>query len=266
MNRFIYALTVVGIFSAQTAIAQATETVVPFRQEGIASWYGSEFDGKATASGEIFDSKQLTAAHPSLPFGTTLRVTNTQNGKMTIVRVNDRGPFVAARIIDVSRAAAEKIDMLSTGTAPVVIETATAPAPQQATPHEIEKEPAAKPIAQAASETSGQGTPLTNQDRQNPAPSAAEAKADTPSAKILPAPVDPTKNKRYRLQVGSYKAPKYAAEAFDKLRKEGLAPAYEKNGDNYRVVIPEAAAAEVEALARIIGKAGFKEVLAREIP
>ena len=93
-----------------------------FRQEGIASWYGREFDGRPTASGEIFDSSQLTAAHPTLPFGTMLLVTNRHNNRQVIVRVNDRGPFVAARIVDVSRAAAEQLDMIVTGTAPVIIE------------------------------------------------------------------------------------------------------------------------------------------------
>jgi len=102
---------------------QAQETEI-FRQDGIASWYGKEFDGRPTASGEIFDSSQLTAAHPSLPFGTMLVVTNRQNNKKVTVRVNDRGPFVAARIIDVSRAAAEQLDIIVTGTAPVSIESA----------------------------------------------------------------------------------------------------------------------------------------------
>jgi len=93
-----------------------------FRQEGVASWYGYEFDGRPTASGEIYNSSQLTAAHPSLPFGTVLLVTNRNNNRQVAVRVNDRGPFVASRIIDVSRAAAEQLDMLITGTAPVTIE------------------------------------------------------------------------------------------------------------------------------------------------
>jgi rare lipoprotein A len=93
-----------------------------FRQEGIASWYGNEFNGRPTASGEIYNSSLLTAAHPTLPFGTILLVTNRQNNRQVAVKVNDRGPFVASRIIDLSRAAAEQLDMLITGTAPVVID------------------------------------------------------------------------------------------------------------------------------------------------
>jgi rare lipoprotein A len=97
-------------------------TSITYVQEGVASWYGAEFEGKPTASGEPFSTQSLTAAHPSLPFGTMVRITNMQNGKQTMVRINDRGPFVPNRIIDVSRIAAEQLDMLSTGTAPVRIE------------------------------------------------------------------------------------------------------------------------------------------------
>jgi rare lipoprotein A len=112
------ALTGAGFCAAQTAQAPGAA----FRQEGIASWYGTEFDGRPTASGEIFNSTLYTAAHPLLPFGTVLTVTNQHNGRKVNVRVNDRGPFVSARIIDLSRAAAEQLDMLVTGTAPVLIE------------------------------------------------------------------------------------------------------------------------------------------------
>jgi rare lipoprotein A len=93
-----------------------------FRQDGVASWYGYEFEGRPTASGEIYNSSQFTAAHPTLPFGTILLVTNRQNNRQVAVKVNDRGPFVAGRIIDLSRAAAEQLDMLITGTAPVSID------------------------------------------------------------------------------------------------------------------------------------------------
>jgi len=105
--------------AAQTALVPGGEY---FRQEGVASWYGYQFDGRPTASGEIYNSSLFTAAHPTLPFGTVLLVTNRQNNRQVAVRVNDRGPFVAGRIIDVSRAAAEQLDMLITGTAPVTID------------------------------------------------------------------------------------------------------------------------------------------------
>jgi rare lipoprotein A len=90
--------------------------------EGTASWYGPEFHGKKTASGEIFDMTDLTAAHKTLPLGTTCIVTNKRNNKSVTVRINDRGPFAKERIIDLSYAAAKVIGMIDTGTAPVRVE------------------------------------------------------------------------------------------------------------------------------------------------
>ncbi|MBD3894966.1 septal ring lytic transglycosylase RlpA family protein [Halomonas sp. ML-15] len=88
-------------------------------EEGVASYYADRYQGRQTASGERFDQQALTAAHPSLPFGTRVRVTHLDNGRETVVRINDRGPFVRGRIIDLSRRAAGELDMLRSGTAPV---------------------------------------------------------------------------------------------------------------------------------------------------
>jgi rare lipoprotein A len=88
----------------------------------VASWYGPEFHGRPTASGETFDMHAMTCAHKEYPFGTRLRVTNTANGKSVECIVNDRGPFVKGRDIDLSLAAAQKIDLIGSGTAPVVVE------------------------------------------------------------------------------------------------------------------------------------------------
>lgn len=89
---------------------------------GTASWYGPNFHGKYTSNGEIYNMWQMTAAHKTLPMNTIVRVTNKYNGKTAIVRINDRGPFVSTRIIDLSKAAASKIGMIGTGTAPVKLE------------------------------------------------------------------------------------------------------------------------------------------------
>ncbi|MDP1678060.1 MAG: septal ring lytic transglycosylase RlpA family protein [Bacteroidota bacterium] len=89
---------------------------------GIASYYAHDFHGKKTANGEIFDMHQLTAAHRSFPFNTKVRVTNLDNGKTCVVRVNDRGPFKLERIMDLSLGAAEVLDMMKTGTASVQLE------------------------------------------------------------------------------------------------------------------------------------------------
>ncbi|MGE0053057.1 MAG: septal ring lytic transglycosylase RlpA family protein [Hyphomicrobium sp.] len=84
-------------------------------QSGVASWYGGKFHGRKTANGERFNQNALTAAHRSLPFGTRVRVTNTSNGNTVVVRINDRGPFVGGRIIDLSRAAASSIGINGVG-------------------------------------------------------------------------------------------------------------------------------------------------------
>lgn len=91
-------------------------------QEGLVSWYGAAFHNRRTASGELFDSSGLTMAHPTLPFGTHVRVTNVRNGRSVVVRVNDRGPFVGTRIADLSRAAAEQLGMLRRGVVKARIE------------------------------------------------------------------------------------------------------------------------------------------------
>jgi rare lipoprotein A len=93
-----------------------------FQQSGIASWYGREEQGKPTASGEVFDRHEFTAASRHLPFNTIVRVTNENNGRSVKVRINDRGPFVKSRVLDLSEAAADTLDMKTSGTAPVKIE------------------------------------------------------------------------------------------------------------------------------------------------
>lgn len=105
-----------------------------FSQKGYASWYGKKFHGRKTSNGETYNMYGLTAAHKTLPLGTWLKVTNLENGKTVNVRVNDRGPFVKGRIIDLSYTAAKTIDMTLKGTAPVritVIKNKTAPPPSK---------------------------------------------------------------------------------------------------------------------------------------
>src|ERR1700733_4144628 len=98
-------------------------------EEGVASWYGDPFNGHRTSNGEVYDMYQFTAAHRTLPFGVVLRVTNLSNGKQTEVRINDRGPFVGNRIIDLSLSAARAIEMVGPGTAQVRIEMLSGPSP-----------------------------------------------------------------------------------------------------------------------------------------
>ncbi|RPH35140.1 septal ring lytic transglycosylase RlpA family protein [bacterium] len=90
--------------------------------EGIASYYADEFHGRKTANGETYNMNALTAAHRTLPFNSRVRVTNRENGKSVVVRINDRGPFKGNRVIDLSLAAAKAVGMIAHGTAPVTID------------------------------------------------------------------------------------------------------------------------------------------------
>lgn len=106
-------------------------------EKGLASWYGKAFAGRRTASGERFDPTAMTAAHPTLPFGSMLRVTNLSNGRSVMVRVNDRGPFVRGRVLDCSEAAASELGFRAKGVAHVAIdwpEDITPPVPLSSRP------------------------------------------------------------------------------------------------------------------------------------
>jgi len=96
-------------------------SAVGYVEQGIASWYGPDFHGGRTATGETYDMNSMTGAHPTLPLPAWVRVTNLENGRSVIVRLNDRGPFSKNRVIDLSRAAAERLDMIRAGTARVEV-------------------------------------------------------------------------------------------------------------------------------------------------
>jgi rare lipoprotein A len=282
----ISALLLAGLVFTAFAEAQTTAHAVLFRQEGIASWYGNEFDGRLTASGEVFKSSQFTAAHPSLPFGTLLLVTNIHNNNQVVVRVNDRGPFVPARIIDLSKAAAERLDMLATGTAPVVVELTNMPAgyygqlpgsaPVQSLPFPAAPPPVVQQIPIPPPAPVYQPAPVSQPVFQAAPPAASYSPPLSPvyrppelsryAAEIKPALPAPGSGRLYRLQLGAYKIARNAVEAFDKLKSVGLNPVYEKNGDMYRVVLSGVRAEEVPVVAERLGTAGFREALIREEP
>ena len=111
-----------SLVPAQPTAKQSPAVQAKLPQTGEASWYGSQHQGKQTASGTIFDQAQLTAAHPSLPFGSKIKVTNLANGKSVEVEITDRGPFAENRIIDLSQAAAKALAMIDSGTATVRLE------------------------------------------------------------------------------------------------------------------------------------------------
>jgi rare lipoprotein A len=234
-----------------------------YREEGPASWYGHEYDGRTTASGEIFDASLFTAAHPTLPFGTLLTITNKQNSKRVMVRVNDRGPSKADRIIDVSRAAADQLDMIAAGTVTVLIESiGTLVVTPSSAPATSTTAATLIPVTPPAAT---QATPVTPA-AQTPAPVATPQPSYVIPAEIKPAIPASGTNKSYRLQVGAYRVERNAVEAFDKLKNAGLSPAYERAGEYYRVVLPRVRAEDVSAIAEKLGALGFREALVREEP
>ena len=118
-----YTLVIVLVFSVVTAGcfggSKPRVYKIPKGATGMASWYGPGFHGKRTANGERYNMNKISAAHKTLPFGTIVRVTNLDNGKSVEARINDRGPFVKNRVIDLSKGAAKKIDMIGAGVVPV---------------------------------------------------------------------------------------------------------------------------------------------------
>src|SRR2546426_12073593 len=116
------ALWLVGAAGCALVRAPAPPPITDGVQVGVASWYGPGFHGNRSANGEIYDQYELTAAHPSLPLGTRVMVTNLENGRAVQVRINDRGPFVGGRAIDLSYAAARTIGMVGPGTVRVRVE------------------------------------------------------------------------------------------------------------------------------------------------
>ncbi len=115
--------------SAKGPVYEETEEEAPPLETftGKASYYANKFHGRKTASGELYDKAEMTAAHRTLPFGTVIKVTNTANNKSVIVRVNDRGPFVRGRVVDLSRAAAEEVDMIRSGVINVEVDVLSYP-------------------------------------------------------------------------------------------------------------------------------------------
>ena len=149
MFRTIIATLLLTVIVVGSSVAQNKS----FSQEGQASYYADKFHGRSTASGEKYDKTLFTGAHMTLPYGTNLKVTNLENKKSVVVRVNDRGPFSPNRIIDLSRAAAEALDIIAKGVAKVRIEitSETPPAPvveKEKKTEDVQKSDAAKGITE----------------------------------------------------------------------------------------------------------------------
>ena len=180
-----------------------------YHERGVASWYGTDFHGLRTATGERYDMFAMTAAHKTLPIPCYARVTNLSNGRSVIVRINDRGPFVANRIIDLSYTAALKLDMIRNGTAFVQVETLSAASAEN--PASTAALPATTPAASEAS-AGVSDVPAVTAPLQ-PAASAA----------VSPAAPDAPESGHFFIQVGAYGQAENARRTAQKLRDAGLA-------------------------------------------
>jgi rare lipoprotein A len=216
-----------------------------YDETGIASWYGPTFYGKHTANGEMYDGNALTAAHKTLPMPVNVRVTNLDNGKSLVVRVNDRGPYARGRIIDLSRRAAELLDVVETGTARVRVtylgRADINGAPPSETPPAIAGALPAVPAGKVDSAGLGivPGAPVEAQTRTaampHPAPIPAEMFADNkPTGQVTRLPV-PAVTHLY-VQVGAFSRLQNAKALLNRLGGNLRISTLQRNGQTlYRV-------------------------------
>ncbi len=221
-------LAVLGLTSLE---AQSSVPVSgTFKPEtGIASWYGEKFHGRKTANGEVYDMLAMTAAHKTLPFGTVVLVTNLADGRQVVVRINDRGPFIDGRIIDLSKAAAVHIGLDRTGIANVQIRPP--PAGARLGPYPGDHQTKLEDMASAGSGISA------------------------PSTSASPV---------VRIQVGSYKDQEHAEKAVSSLAAIGLKAVLEPSGLYHRVAVYVLPVDKAKAIA-LLDKAGWKDFLVKEI-
>ena len=212
-----------------------------YRSNATVSFYANDFHGKKTSSGETFNMYDLTCANKTLPFETQLKVTNLANGKSVTVRVNDRGPFVADRELDLSKAAAEKLGMINSGTAQVSIEIL-----KRGPETELSKVTAAKAMKIVSQKSGG------------------SVKTSSANTKVAVQNNYPS-GSRWDLQVGAFSTRENANQLAQKLLKAGFDEVvFQKTSTVYRVVIRNVPAEKVENTKNKLIQAGFSEPLVRQ--
>ncbi len=226
---------------------------VGYVERGVASWYGPGFHKVRTSTGEIYDMYGMTAAHKTLPLPAYVRVTNLQNGRSVVVRVNDRGPFVGNRIIDLSYTAASKLDMLRNGTAMVEVrslDVAPAPVPVPAPETSItaaDSAPTAAPLT---------ATPLEAVSPAAPAAGSAAAGSSVTQVAIPAA---------LFIQAGAFSDPRNAERLVEKLRGGGYGKIFVRDNEiagrrMYRVRIgPVPSVAEFDRIVAALERAGIND-------
>jgi rare lipoprotein A len=209
-------------------------------ERGVASWYGTEFHGLRTSTGEPYDMFAMTAAHKTLPLPCYARVTNLSNGRSVVVRINDRGPFVANRIIDLSYSAATRLDMIRNGTAFVQVEVLTPAAPALTASMPVNA-PAAQAASIGVSSVPPVGVPPVSAAPVGTPPSSAPSAGDAPVTAAAagptatshpPAGPGPAPGGNFYIQVGAYSKAENASAAARKLRAAGI--------DNVLTLAPDA--------------------------
>jgi rare lipoprotein A len=240
---------------ARVSLPAPTPARLGGAEEGVASWYGHPYHGRRTSNGEVYDMDLLTAAHPSLPFDTWVRVTNLENSQWVDVRINDRGPFLKNRIIDLSRAAAGSIQMIGPGTARVHVEVVGVPgrAPEvaQARP------PAVTPVSYTPAET-----PPSSASSE--ATSEVEIPVEEEAAQCPAGPF-------YAVQVGSFRdsenAERMRGKMLDLYGVARLVEVETAQGPLFRVVVGQLAdTAAAQRLLERLGKDRFDGYILRVDP
>lgn len=230
-------------------------------QKGYASWYGGKFQGRQTANGEIFDTYKFTAAHKNLPFNTMVEVINLANGKSTVVRINDRGPFIEGRVLDLSYAAANQIDMINEGIAKVsykIIDSEST-----ASPEKIDKIFDNKEEDHVKSVTAEVTEQVTTEATQQFA-------ADTVNKAVTKSIVELTPLS-YKVQVGSYREKGNSDRIYMRLKKANIEGAVEKGTSSaggkpiYRVVVNDVSIESLPVIESNLKKAGFNNYLIKKI-
>ncbi|HEY3731791.1 MAG TPA: septal ring lytic transglycosylase RlpA family protein [Steroidobacteraceae bacterium] len=204
-------------------------------ERGVASWYGAEFHGLRTSTGEPYDMFAMTAAHKTLPLPCYARVTNLSNGRSVVVRINDRGPFVANRIVDLSYSAAARLDMIRNGTAFVQLEVLT---PASTPPNAL------MPVTTLSTEAARVGVSSVPAVSSAPAPPPAPDIAPTIEVPAAPAAapnvasgVAPSPAGAFYIQVGAYSKTQNADAAVRKLRAAGFDHAFTLAGNAHQPLL-----------------------------
>lgn len=226
---------------------------------GNASWYGDEFTGKKTSSGEVFDPNSYTAAHKTLPFNTKLKVTNLKNNKSVVVRVNDRGPFVVNRILDVSKQAAMVLDMLSGGIASIKYEVVPVSTPLG----EWKKDNTEDKTSDAEDNAAIDEPVAAEEPRAVEEPKIAEEKPKEMETPTYEKSKNSSSGNTKIIQVAAFIIQSNAEVVKKNLIENGYNAVIERYEEYYRVIIPNVNVNEIERYKKNLIAMGYTGIFAR---